>query len=168
MTIAATVEKYLDENGVDYEVLTHRHTEDSLHTAEAAHVTGDKLAKAVVLKDENGYLVAVIPTSFKLKMGLVHEFTGRNHLAMAEEDALARLFKDCEFGAVPALAAAYGLEAVWDETLAYAETVYFEGGDHASLFKVSGSDFKKLMGEDRQAFLGEHISSGSTLDPRLR
>jgi Ala-tRNA(Pro) deacylase len=157
MTIAATLEKYLDEKGVDYEVLTHRHTEDSLHTAEVAHVTGDKLAKAVVLEDEDGYLVAVIPAIFKLKTGLVHAFTGRNHLAMADEDVLARLFRDCEFGAVPAVAAAYGLEAVWDETLAYAETVYFEGGDHASLVKVSGSDFKKLMGEDRQAFLGEHI-----------
>ena len=157
MTIAATLEKYLDEKGVDYEVLTHRHTEDSLHTAEAAHVTGDKLAKAVVLEDEDGYLVAVIPATFKLKMGRVHEFTGRNHLAMADEDGLSRLFKDCEFGAVPAVANAYGLETVWEETLAYAETVYFEGGDHASLFKVRGSDFKKLMGEDRQAFLGEHI-----------
>jgi Ala-tRNA(Pro) deacylase len=157
MTIAATLEKYLDEKGVDYEVLTHRHTEDSLHTAEAAHVTGDKLAKAVVLEDEDGYLVAVIPATFKLKMGRVHEFTGRNHLAMADEDVLSRLFKDCEFGAVPAVANAYGLETVWEETLAYAETVYCEGGDHASLFKVRGSDFKKLMGEDRQAFLGEHI-----------
>jgi Ala-tRNA(Pro) deacylase len=168
MTIAATLEKYLDGKGVDYEVLTHRHTEDSLHTAEAAHVTGDKLAKAIVLKDEDGYLVAVIPATFKLKMGLVHQFTGRNHLAVAEEHALERLFKDCEFGAVPAVAAAYGLEAVWDETLAYAETVYFEGGDHASLFKISGSDFKKLMGEDRQAFLGEHIQPGAALDPHLR
>lgn len=70
-----------------------------MHTAEAAHVTGDKLAKAVVLIDEDGYLVAVIPATFKLKMGLVH----------------------------------------------------------ASLVRVGGSDFKKLMGEDRQAFLGEHI-----------
>ncbi len=157
MTIAATLEKYLDEKSVDYEVLTHRHTEDSLRTAEAAHLTGDKLAKAVVLRDEDGYMVAVIPATFKLKMALVREFTGRARLAMAEEDALAHLFEDCEFGAVPAVAAAYGLEAVWDETLAYAETVYFEGGDHASLVRVGGVDFQRLMGEDRQAFLGEHI-----------
>jgi Ala-tRNA(Pro) deacylase len=157
MTIAATVERFLDEKGADYEVLTHRHTEDSLRTAEATRVTGDKLAKAVVLKDDGGYLVAVIPASFKLKMGLVHEFTGRNHLAMAEEDALARLFEDCEVGAVPAVAAAYGLETIWDETLAYAETVYFEGGDHASLVRVGGGEFRRLMGENRQAFLAEHI-----------
>lgn len=157
MTIAATLEKYLDEKSVDYEVLTHRHTEDSLRTAEAAHLTGDKLAKAVVLRDEDGYMVAVIPATFKLKMALVREFTGRARLAMAEEDALAHLFEDCEFGAVPAVAAAYGLEAVWDETLAYAETVYFEGGDHASLVRVGGADFQRLMGMDRQGFLGEHI-----------
>lgn len=157
MTIAATLERYLDDKGVDYEVLTHRHTESSRHTAEAAYFTGDKLAKAVVLKDEDGYLVAVIPATFKLKLDLVHAFTGRAHLAMADENTLARLFKDCEFGAVPAVAAAYGLETVWDEALAYAETVYFKGGDHASLVKIGGDYFQRLMGEDRQAFLGEHI-----------
>jgi Ala-tRNA(Pro) deacylase len=90
-------------------------------------------------------------------MGLVHEFTGRSRLAMAEEEALAPLFDDCEVGAVPAVATAYGLETIWDETLAYAETVYFEGGDHTSLVRVGGGEFRRLMGEDRQAFLAEHI-----------
>lgn len=157
MAIAATLEKYLDEQGVDYEILTHRHAEDILHTAEAAHFIGDKLAKAVVLWDENGYLVAVIPATFELNLDLVQAFTGRAHLTKAEEGAFGHLFEDCEIGAVPAVAAAYGLEAVWDEALAYAETVYFKGGDHATLIKVGGNQFQSLMGCGRQAFLGEHI-----------
>jgi Ala-tRNA(Pro) deacylase len=157
MTVAATVETYLDRWGVAYEVVTHRPSVDSLHTAEAVHVCGDKLAKAVVLEDDRGYLVAVIPATFRLKMGWVHRVTGRNHLHLADEAVIARLFADCEPGAVPALAAAYGLEAVWDEMLAYAETVYFEGGDHASVVRIGGGDFRTLMGEDRKAVIGEHI-----------
>ena len=157
MTVAATVETYLDQRGIFYEVVTHCRSEDSLCTAEAAHVCGDKLAKAVVLEDDRGYLVAVVPATFRLKMGLVHEVTGRNHLHLADEDALARLFADCEPGAVPAVATAYGVETVWDEMLACAETVYFEGGDHASVVRIGGGDFRTLMGEDRQAVLGEHM-----------
>jgi Ala-tRNA(Pro) deacylase len=128
MAIAATVERFLAEQAIPCEIVPHRHTGDSLHTAEAAHVSGESVAKAVVLKDEQGYIVAVLPATYKLKIGELHAFTGRRHLELVPEEELGRLFGDCELGAVPALAAAYGVEAVWDESLALSSTLYFEGG----------------------------------------
>jgi Ala-tRNA(Pro) deacylase len=157
MAIAATVERYLADQGISYEIVAHRHTGDSLHTAEAAHVSGESVAKAVVLKDEQGYVVAVLPATYKLKIAEVHDFTGRRHLRLVSEEELADLFRDCELGAVPALAAAYGVEAVWDESLALSSTLYFEGGDHQSLVQVSGADFRKLMGAANCGALGEPI-----------
>jgi Ala-tRNA(Pro) deacylase len=144
--------------GISYEVVAHRHTGDSLHTAEAAHVSGESVAKAVVLEDEQGYIVAVLPATYKLKIGELHAFTGRRHLRLVSEEALAGLFKDCEIGAVPALAAAYGLEAVWDESLALSSTLYFEGGDHQSLVRVSGADFAS-DGDANCGALGEPCRS---------
>src|SRR5512147_2907722 len=105
MAIAATIERYLAGQGISYEVVAHSHTGDSLHTAEAAHVSGESVAKAVVLTDEQGYVVAVLPATYKLKLGEVHAFTGRRHLRLVSEEELAGLFSDCEPGAVPALAA---------------------------------------------------------------
>ena len=157
MAIAATIERYLADQGIPYEIVPHPHTEDSLHTAAAAHVPAENIAKAVVLKDEQGYVVAVLPGTYKLKMGDVHSFTGRRHLELAPEEELARLFGDCELGAVPALAAAYGVEAVWDERLALSGPLYFEGGDHRSLVRVSGSDFHKMMGSANCGKLGEPL-----------
>src|SRR5512147_1128584 len=113
MAIAATIERYLAGQGISYDVVAHRHTGDSLHTAEAAHISGESVAKAVV-EDEQGYVVAVLPATYKLKIGELHAFTGRRHQRLVSEEELARLFKDCELDAVPALAAAYGVEAVWD------------------------------------------------------
>jgi Ala-tRNA(Pro) deacylase len=155
MAIAATIERYLAGQGISYEVVAHRHTGDSLHTAEAAHVSGESVAKAVVLEDEQGYVVAVLPATYKLKIGDLHAFTGRRHLRLVSEEELAGLFGDCELGAVPALAAAYGLEAVWDESLALSSNLYFEGGDHQSLVRVSGADFRKVMGNANCGALGE-------------
>jgi Ala-tRNA(Pro) deacylase len=157
MAIAATIERYLADQGISYDVVAHRHTGDSLHTAEAAHVSGESVAKAVVLEDEQGYLVAVLPATYKLKIGELHAFTGRRHLRLVSEEELAGLFGDCELGAVPALAAAYGVEAVWDESLALSSTLYFEGGDHQSLVRVSGADFRKVMGTAKCGALGEPI-----------
>ena len=155
MAIAVTIERYLADQGISYDVVAHRHTGDSLHTAEAAYVSSESVAKALVLEDEQGYLV--LPAAYKLKIGEVHAFTGRRHLKLVSEEELAGLFKDCELGAVPALAAAYGLEAVWDESLALSSTLYFEGGDHQSPVRVSGADFRKAMGNANCGALGEPL-----------
>ena len=155
MSLSPTVRRYLDDRHIAYEVVTHGRTLDSLHTAEAAHVPGAYLAKAVVLKDEKGYLVAVMPATYRLKLPHVHEATGRHRLEMAMEDELEGLFEDCDFGAVPAVAGAYGLNAMWDQSLRYAETVFFEGGDHESLVQVKADDFRTLMGTAPTAVLAE-------------
>jgi Ala-tRNA(Pro) deacylase len=83
-------------------------------------------------------------------LGAVHRYFGRP-LGLATEDEIARLFADCEPGAVPPLGAAYGIECVLDESLVNAPDVYFESGDHRGLIHVSGSDFRKLTTGAEQA-----------------
>ena len=121
-----------------------------------ADLSGEALAKAIVLKDDEGFVMAVIPSTHKLEARKVRELTDRR-LEMVGEDELGPLFEDCELGAVPPLAAAYGLEAVWDEALAQVNQVLFEGGDHAEVVRVSGEDFRKLMGGARRGTLGHQI-----------
>lgn len=156
MTISPSVKKYLAKQDVDYEVVTHPHTRASMESAEAAHVSGEGLAKAVVLKDDAGYLLAVMPATYKLTLGELHDVLGRR-VKMASEDELGDLFGDCEVGAVPPLARAYGLEAVWDDSLARMTDVYFEGGDHASLVRVSGEGFRKLMADAEHGAFSHHV-----------
>src|SRR5262249_22946696 len=48
MPLAPTLQKHLDQN-VTYEVITHDPTMSSTRTAQACHVSGDRLAKAIVL-----------------------------------------------------------------------------------------------------------------------
>jgi len=63
MTVATTVKSFLGDKGIDYEVVTHPKTYSSAETATAAHIPDDHIAKGVVLKDADGYLLAVIPAS---------------------------------------------------------------------------------------------------------
>jgi Ala-tRNA(Pro) deacylase len=150
MTIAASVQKQLEQQSVRYDVVEHPRTMDSAHSAEAAHIPGARLAKGTVLKDERGYLLAIVPASRRVDLGAVHRYFGRP-LGLATEDEIARLFADCEPGAVPPLGAAYGIECVLDESLVNAPDVYFESGDHRGLIHVSGSDFRKLTTGAEQA-----------------
>jgi prolyl-tRNA editing enzyme YbaK/EbsC (Cys-tRNA(Pro) deacylase) len=74
MTIAATVQRYLRDCGIDYEIVEHARTLSSSRTAQAGHVSGDRLAKAVVLKSEGGFTMAVLPTSRHLRLGEIQDY----------------------------------------------------------------------------------------------
>jgi Ala-tRNA(Pro) deacylase len=144
MKIAASVQEHLSREAVNYELIEHRRTLDSAHTAEAAHVPGAQLAKGTVLKDEDGFLIAIVPATRRVDLGAMHKRFGRP-LGLATEPELATLFADCEPGAVPPLGTAYGIACIIDDSLMDASDVYFEAGDHCGLVHVSGTDFRRLL-----------------------
>lgn len=153
MSIAAMVRTCLSDAGVQYEIIEHPRTSNSTHTAEAAHVPGEMLAKSVLLEDGEKYLMAVVPATRSVDLGALHRRLGRA-IGLATEEEVARLFADCEPGAVPPLGQIYGIETILDEAFVEAEDVYFEGGDHRALVHVNGSDFLKLMGDVPRARIG--------------
>lgn len=144
MTIAASVIDVLTETETDYEVISHPKSYSSTETAEAAHVADDHIAKGVLLKDDQGYLLAVIPASQWVALHRMKAELDRD-LQLASEEEIARLFGDCDPGAIPPLGESYGVETVLDEALTSLAGVYFEGGDHERLIRVSGEQFNSLM-----------------------
>jgi Ala-tRNA(Pro) deacylase len=156
MTIAASVQQCLAREGVDYDVIAHERTRDSNHSAQAAHIPGDRLAKCVMLADDNGYLMAVVPATHKVDLGAVHRRLNRE-LGLATDRELLELFKDCEPGALPPLGLAYGINAILDESLVDAADIYFEAGDHRALVHMSGRDFLKLMANAPRGVISHHM-----------
>jgi len=144
MSIAIRLEAYLKAHSIQYDLIPHPHTESSMVTAEAAHVPGDRLAKAVILKDGDDYLNMVIPSDYHVHLGALHKMLGRN-LGLATERELTSLFPDCEEGAAPPIGGAYGLQSMVDKGLLEQPEVFFEAGDHEHLVKTSGSDFRVLQ-----------------------
>ena len=146
MAIAMTVSNYLAEHGVDYDILSHPHTSTSSESAEVSHVPGMRLAKSVVLQDDQGYLMVVLPSNRKVDLAELHRQMKRN-LGLATENELGTLFMDCEIGALPALGPAYGIETVVDDALAEQSDIYFEAGDHEQLIHVTAETFSNLLGD---------------------
>jgi Ala-tRNA(Pro) deacylase len=144
MTAALTVQQYLEAQGIAYDVLPHTPTTSSLHTAEIAHISADKLAKAVILKRDAGYLLVVVPASHNLQWMALRNCLNQN-LALATEEEIAWLLPDCAAGAVPPIGEAYGIETVVDESVVKQPDIFFEGGDHATLVHMSGRAFCAAM-----------------------
>jgi len=144
MAIAITLQEYLDKSGIDYDVLPHTLTETSIDTAQTTHIPPEQIAKSVILEDEDGYLMAVIPASHHIELGQLSRQLERR-LGLATEDELAGLFNDCDLGAIPPIGEAYHMDVVMDDSLERCPDVYFEAGDHTDLVHVRGPAFQQLM-----------------------
>ena len=144
MSLADRVEEVLIRNDTDYSILSHRWSTSSLASAHSAHVDEECVAKAVVLEDDRGIVLAVLPASRRLALDRLREELGRS-LHLCDEPVATQLFPDCVVGAIPPFGSAYGLMTVLDASLEDQPEVFFEGGDHETLVRISGDDFLDLL-----------------------
>lgn len=155
MTIAPRVGRYLAAQNVTHRVIAHGPTPTASQAAHATHISGDRIAKAVVLRDGVGYLLAVLPASHHVSLDLAQALLGRPVELAAEREASDQ-FPDCDVGAIPPFGQLYGVEVIIDESLVGLDQICFEGGDHQSLVQVSGDDFSQLMRGAREARFSIH------------
>ncbi|MCU0976455.1 MAG: YbaK/EbsC family protein [Steroidobacteraceae bacterium] len=144
MSVAPTVIQALRFRGVEYTIVEHPHTATAVGTAHAARVAASHVAKAVLLKDSGGYVLAVLPASEDLDLDRVARDLHRP-MVLATEADVAEAFFDCEPGAVPAVGEDYLIPTIVDASLREAGDVYFEAGDHARLVHLTSAAFRSLM-----------------------
>ena len=147
MPIAQTIQRYLAQHQVPFELVAHRHTGSSLDSASEAHIQPDRLAKAVLLADDlerRHFIMAVVPASHRVELDRLSQQAGRRMHLATEKDA-AGLFVDCEAGAIPPIGPAYGVETILDDSLMEQPELYFEAGDHQHLVRLKTPNLVKLL-----------------------
>jgi len=154
MAIAPILQKHLDRN-VTYEVLTHDPTMSSTRTAQACHVSGDRLAKAIVLRHNGGYLLAVLPATHHVSLADLKTQIS-DDIDLANEEEIRKLFPDCALGAIPPVGECYELDVIIDDSLQAQPDVYLEGGDHTTLVHLDQAQFARLMAEARHGRFSVH------------
>ena len=143
MTIAPTLQRYLSNQNIAYDLVPHQPTMSSLRTAEACRIAGDCLAKGVVLRDSDGYWLAVLPASRQVQLASLRADLG-DDVDLASVREIEQVFRDCDRGAVPPVGAFYGLNVIVDDSIGRQPEVYFEGGDHTTLVHMNQAEFARL------------------------
>ena len=155
MTIAPTLVHELAKHSIAYDVVTHSHANSSLHSANSAHIPTDKMIKPVVLEDDLGFVMALVPANQYVKIDKLNIILNRK-MELADEAELSQLFSDCERGAFPPIGDAYGMYTIVDYDIDRCEDVYIESGNHTDLLHLSRDDFRKLVKSSRHANIGMH------------
>jgi Ala-tRNA(Pro) deacylase len=150
MSIAMKLQKYLDRKQACFNLIEHQPTKDAMSAADVCRVYPDCVAKAVVVRSREGYLLAVLPASQRISLLRLQEALGQPY-ALATEGELDRLFDDCVHGAVPPIGECYGLDVVAETSLFDSSDIYFEGGDLKTLVHMSQAQFSQLSDDARRA-----------------
>jgi Ala-tRNA(Pro) deacylase len=155
MTIPTNVLRCLEDRGANFEIRAHPAAVTATEIAQAAHVSGDIVVKAVVLKDDKGLVVALLPATHVLLVRPLAKYLGRP-LELADEADFQGRFPDCDTGAVPALTLPYDVTTVVDSVLLEAPRLFLESGSHRDLVALSGDDFRRLYADSDTLVFSAH------------
>ena len=137
--------KTLEKSRIHYVSLPHDPAFTAQGIAATAHVSGNELAKTVMVKLDGRMAMAVLPAPRKVNFDRLREAAGASSAELAHEAEFAALFPNCEVGAMPPFGNLYDMEVYVDEPLTHDEEIAFNAGTHTELIRMQYEDYAKLV-----------------------
>ncbi len=139
------LEQYLIDNRVYYEVQEHRQAFTIQEVAAALHEKGLHVAKVFIAWADGQLVMLVLPAPALVDLDRVRVLLNAQEVRRAREAEFAKLFPDCDVGAMPPLGNLYYVPVYLDCTLADQATIVFQAGSHRTTLKVAMSDYWRLV-----------------------
>ena len=143
MSISVRLKTFLDENQIPYSVMTHTTAYTAQGAAATMRISGNELAKTVVLWTGEEMILAVLPAPNHVKFEKLAAEVGKS-VRLATEKEFSSLFPDCELGAMPPFGSLYSLPVYVDESLAADEAIVFNAGTHRDAIRMRYDDFVRV------------------------
>jgi len=144
MAMMERLKQLLDANHVPYEVHRHARAHTATAVAAADHVPYSEMAKVVLLRGGDHYLMVVVPASRRLDLARTRDAVEEPELELASESEIAQLCPDCETGAMPPFGRLFGLPVWVDDTLGRESETVFNAGTHRETVHMAYADFVRL------------------------
>ncbi len=145
MSIPRQITEFLDSHHVRYRHATHERKLTAQETAQAQHVSGKILAKAVMIMADNRLVMAVLPASHRVDLPALQRLLGAGTTRLAKEEEFVRVFLGCEPGAMPPLGNIYHIDVWLDAALRGHPALVFNAGTHTDTIEMSLADLERLV-----------------------
>lgn len=120
-----SIREYLQRQRVWFEVLLHRPASGATRLARSLHVPGRQVAKGVLFKAGERFVLAVLPATARVDLERLARALNVPALRLADEEEVGQVFGDCERGALPPFGRLYGLTTVVDTSLSGGSEIVF-------------------------------------------
>lgn len=150
------LQNFLDQEGVHYRLSHHEPAYRSQDLAAAEHVPGRKVIKPVVIRADGQWMMCALPASYRVDLQELRNQLNADQVQLADEDALKRLFPECELGAEPPIGRLFGMPTLMDESLTADDTVTFQAGTHTDAVTMSLVEYRRIA-DAEIAHFGRHL-----------
>ena len=140
-----TLTKFLDDNNVRYVTLRHSIAYTAQQVAESAHISGNEIAKTVIVKLDDHLAMAVVRGTDQVDMDLLRGAAGADKVELASEAQFQGKFPGIDVGAMPPFGNLYDMPVYVDESLTRDERIAFNAGTHSELIQLGYADFERLV-----------------------
>lgn len=145
MSIAASLQQYLEYHQIPYQL--HSHAEESSLSRLGVELGVDpvQIAVPVMLRSaRNATLMAIMPLSHSLDLNRITALL-RREFDYLDDAGIAKWFPDVQSGAEPPLPAAYGIPAILERRLLKLPRVFFRAGTRSGLISMDTAVFEQLL-----------------------
>ncbi len=139
------LKEFLDENYAKYVTMIHSKAYTAQEIAAILHVPGKMFAKTVIFKSEGNYIMAVLPATHRVNLGLLQKISHTKNLELATEEEFEGLFPKSEIGAMPPFGNIYDLPTYVDSSLTKDEDICFNATTHSEVIKMKYADYERLV-----------------------
>jgi Ala-tRNA(Pro) deacylase len=150
------VAAFLKEHKVKFELRHHPARYTAQEVAAAEHVTGEEVAKVVILLADGKPVMCVMPATYVVDMKKAKKALGAKKVELATEDGIGELFPDCQVGAMPPFGKPYDMPLYVEESLAEDEEILIPAGTHEDSVLLAWDAYAKLA-EPEIASFGKHV-----------
>jgi Ala-tRNA(Pro) deacylase len=145
MAIPASINNYLQQQGVNFTVVEHPLAYTAQEEAAVTHVPGREWAKAVVCMVDGQPTLAVLPADHVVDLDRFRTACGGTSVRLANEAELQPLYSDCEVGAMPPFGPLYKQPVIVDTSLTSDPEILFNGGSHREAIRMRYRDFEAMV-----------------------
>ncbi len=139
------VMEFLDQAGVKYEICEHVPVFSAQGLAAIEHEHGKYVAKPVIVRADNRYIMCVLPAPRKIDLGKLKEQLDADSVELADEEEIGELFPDCELGAEPPFGNLYELSTVIEKSLQADDHILFQAGTHGKALRMNMEDYRTVV-----------------------
>jgi len=139
------LETYLSEQGVRWELTPHVEAYTAQEVAAAEHVPGGQVAKVVIADVDGRRAMLVLAAPARVDLMRVRTVLRAKTVRLAREEEFARVFPDCEVGAMPPFGNLYQVPVYLDRGLSEQPRLIFNAGTHRETMTVAAADFLRLV-----------------------
>jgi Ala-tRNA(Pro) deacylase len=138
------IHDFLDEHHVRYETIVYPRSFDGRPDVQLEEDTGEIVAKAVLLKCDQAYLLAIVPASHIVDLAGVRALFRDDNLEFASWGEIFEQVPEAENDRLLPFGSRYGMTTLVDESVSEARDILFDDSTHNETIRMRFVDYFDL------------------------